>query len=135
MIERRTVPFTNLDKVFWPDEGYTKGDLIDYHRQVAEWMLPYLQDPNAAPFRNTIFSETFQPNGMGPYEKVTRTVRDQRFKLVRTARDGGGTYDELFDLANDPDERRNLLHSREISAEAQLHRARLVAALEALVPG
>lgn len=42
--EERTVTFTNLDKVFWPDEGYTKGDLIEYHRQVAEWMLPYLQD-------------------------------------------------------------------------------------------
>ena len=44
IVEDKTVPFTNLDKVFWPDEGFTKGDLIDYHRQVAEWMLPYLQD-------------------------------------------------------------------------------------------
>jgi bifunctional non-homologous end joining protein LigD len=43
-VEERKVPFTNLDKVFWPTEGYTKGDLIEYHRQVAEWMLPYLQD-------------------------------------------------------------------------------------------
>jgi bifunctional non-homologous end joining protein LigD len=42
--EARAVPFTNLDKVFWPAEGYTKGDLIEYHRQVAEWMLPYLED-------------------------------------------------------------------------------------------
>ncbi|MCH6584154.1 MAG: DNA ligase D [Proteobacteria bacterium] len=38
------VAFTNLDKVFWPAEGYTKGDLIDYYRGIAEWMLPYLQD-------------------------------------------------------------------------------------------
>ncbi|MSR20457.1 MAG: hypothetical protein EXR91_05695 [Gemmatimonadetes bacterium] len=44
VVEERTVPFTNLDKVFWPAEGYTKGDLIEYHRQVAERMLPYLQD-------------------------------------------------------------------------------------------
>src|SRR3989454_7135351 len=28
----REVKFSNLDKVFWPDEGYTKGDLIDYYR-------------------------------------------------------------------------------------------------------
>lgn len=42
--EDRTVPFSNLDKVFWPEEGYTKGDLIEYHRSVAEWMLPYLED-------------------------------------------------------------------------------------------
>lgn len=44
IVDEKTVPFTNLDKVFWPQEGYTKGDLIDYHRQVAEWMLPYLED-------------------------------------------------------------------------------------------
>jgi bifunctional non-homologous end joining protein LigD len=36
--------FTNLDKVFWPDEGYTKGDLIDFYRAIAPWMLPYLRD-------------------------------------------------------------------------------------------
>lgn len=36
--------FTNLDKVFWPDEGITKGDLIEYYRAVSPWMLPYLKD-------------------------------------------------------------------------------------------
>ncbi|NIM51621.1 MAG: DNA ligase D [Gemmatimonadales bacterium] len=35
---------TNLDKVFWPEERYTKGDLIEYYRGIAPWMLPYLQD-------------------------------------------------------------------------------------------
>jgi bifunctional non-homologous end joining protein LigD len=40
----RSVAYSNLGKVFWPEEGYTKGDLIDYHRAVAEWMLPYLED-------------------------------------------------------------------------------------------
>jgi len=40
----RVVPFTNLEKVFWPDEGYTKGDLIDYYRGIAPWLLPYLRD-------------------------------------------------------------------------------------------
>lgn len=44
VVEERSVLFTNLDKVFWPEEGYTKGDLIEYHRQVSEWMLPYLED-------------------------------------------------------------------------------------------
>ncbi len=40
----RNVAFTNLDKTFWPEDGYTKGDLIEYHRQIAPWMLPYLRD-------------------------------------------------------------------------------------------
>jgi bifunctional non-homologous end joining protein LigD len=40
----RQVPFTNLTKVFWPAEGITKGDLVDYYRRVSEWLLPYLAD-------------------------------------------------------------------------------------------
>jgi bifunctional non-homologous end joining protein LigD len=40
----REVPFTNLDKVFWPDDGYTKGDLVEFYRAVAPWLLPYLRD-------------------------------------------------------------------------------------------
>jgi len=39
-----TVNITNPDKVFWPDEGYTKGDLIAYYRTVAPYLLPYLKD-------------------------------------------------------------------------------------------
>ena len=35
---------TNLDKVFWPEEGYTKGDLIEYYRTVSPWMLRFLCD-------------------------------------------------------------------------------------------
>ncbi len=40
----RQVHFTNLDKVFWPEAGYTKGDLIEYYRSVSRWLLPYLAD-------------------------------------------------------------------------------------------
>jgi bifunctional non-homologous end joining protein LigD len=40
----RRVSLTNLDKVFWPEEGYTKGDLIEYYRQISSWLLPYLAD-------------------------------------------------------------------------------------------
>ena len=40
----REVKFSNLTKVFWPEEGYTKGDLIEYYRSMAPWLLPYLMD-------------------------------------------------------------------------------------------
>jgi bifunctional non-homologous end joining protein LigD len=40
----RRVTITNPSKVFWPDEGYTKSDLIDYYDAVAPWLLPYLKD-------------------------------------------------------------------------------------------
>ncbi|MDH3691672.1 MAG: DNA ligase D [Gammaproteobacteria bacterium] len=42
--DEKTVHFTNLDKVFWPEEGYTKGDLIDYYRSISPWLLPYLKE-------------------------------------------------------------------------------------------
>src|SRR6266540_2106565 len=38
------VQFSNLDKVFWPEDRYTKGDLIEYYRAISPWLLPYLKD-------------------------------------------------------------------------------------------
>ncbi|HEX7464363.1 MAG TPA: non-homologous end-joining DNA ligase [Actinomycetota bacterium] len=35
---------SNLDKVFWPDEGYTKGDLVAYYHNASGLILPYLRD-------------------------------------------------------------------------------------------
>ncbi|WP_285269014.1 DNA ligase D [Kaistella rhinocerotis] len=42
-INGNEVKFTNLDKVFWPDEKITKRDLINYYYQVAPYILPYLK--------------------------------------------------------------------------------------------
>lgn len=36
--------FTNLSKVFWPGEGVTKRDMLNYYYQVAPYMLPYMKD-------------------------------------------------------------------------------------------
>jgi bifunctional non-homologous end joining protein LigD len=41
--ETKIVKLTNLDKVFWPGEGITKGDLIEYYRAVSPWLLPLLR--------------------------------------------------------------------------------------------
>jgi bifunctional non-homologous end joining protein LigD len=38
------VEFTNLDKVMFPEAGYTKGDVLDYYRRVAPKLLPHLRD-------------------------------------------------------------------------------------------
>ncbi|MGH8942647.1 MAG: TIM barrel protein, partial [Acidimicrobiia bacterium] len=38
----RQLRLTNLDKVYFPDEGYTKGDLIQYYASVAPVLLPHL---------------------------------------------------------------------------------------------
>jgi bifunctional non-homologous end joining protein LigD len=43
-INRDVVSLTRLDKIYWPDAGYTKGDLIRYYNDVSEYILPYLKD-------------------------------------------------------------------------------------------
>jgi bifunctional non-homologous end joining protein LigD len=42
--EPAAVRLSNVDKVFWPDERYTKGDLLAYYDAVAPLLLPYLRD-------------------------------------------------------------------------------------------
>lgn len=39
-----TVELSKTDKVFFPDDGYTKGDLINYFRDISDMMIPYLED-------------------------------------------------------------------------------------------
>lgn len=41
---RRTIAVSNPDKVLFPDDGYTKGDLIDYYQAVAPVMVPHTRD-------------------------------------------------------------------------------------------
>lgn len=57
---------THMDKVFWPNEGYTKGDVIAYYEKVAPYILPYLKD------RPLVLNR--HPNGLGGknfYQKDT----------------------------------------------------------------
>lgn len=38
------IEFTNLDKIFWPKQKITKGDVINYYNAIADYILPYLKD-------------------------------------------------------------------------------------------
>jgi bifunctional non-homologous end joining protein LigD len=40
----RRVALTNLDKVLWPSDGYTKRDMVEYYVRMAPYLLPYLRD-------------------------------------------------------------------------------------------
>jgi bifunctional non-homologous end joining protein LigD len=40
----KKVAFSHLDKVFWPDEGYTKGDVINYYNAVYPNIIKYMKD-------------------------------------------------------------------------------------------
>ena len=42
-VEGRTLSLSNLDKVFYPATGFTKGQVIDYYTRIAPVLLPHLR--------------------------------------------------------------------------------------------
>jgi bifunctional non-homologous end joining protein LigD len=69
---------TNVKKVFWPAEGYTKGDLIAYYERIAPLMLPYLRD------RPLVL--TRYPDGIGGKSFYQKDAPDFAPAWVRTER-------------------------------------------------
>jgi len=41
---KRVLKLSNVDKLFWPEEGITKGDLLSYYQRVAPVLAPHLKD-------------------------------------------------------------------------------------------
>ncbi|MFA4868431.1 MAG: DNA ligase D [Pedobacter sp.] len=41
---KKKVTLTNLNKIYWPDEKISKGQLIDYYKAIATYILPHLKD-------------------------------------------------------------------------------------------
>ncbi|MGH7349656.1 MAG: DNA ligase D, partial [Candidatus Rokuibacteriota bacterium] len=69
---------TNVNKIFWPAEGLTKGDLIAYYERMAPLMLPYLRD---RPLVLTRF-----PDGIGGKSFYQKDAPDFAPAWVRTER-------------------------------------------------
>jgi bifunctional non-homologous end joining protein LigD len=51
-----TIRLTNQQKIYWPDEKITKGDMINYYNTISRFILPYLKDRPESLKRN--------PNGI-----------------------------------------------------------------------
>jgi bifunctional non-homologous end joining protein LigD len=93
----RPVTFTNLGKVFWPAEGYTKGDLVEYYRAVAPAMLPFLRD------RPLVLDR--YPDGIAGksfYQKNAPVAAAGRVRTV-TIHAGGSERDIDYFLCDDTD--------------------------------
>ena len=41
---QKSVVVSNPKKVYWPQDNYTKGDMIEYYRSISPWLLPYLRN-------------------------------------------------------------------------------------------
>src|SRR5262249_39705800 len=70
------IAFTNLDKIFWPDDGYTKGDLIAYYDNISPYLIPHLMD------RPLVF-ERF-PNGICGDSFYQKDAPDHTPDWIRT---------------------------------------------------
>jgi len=78
--EPAELPFelTNLKKVFWPEDGYTKGDLVAYYQAIAPWLLPYL--------RGRPLVMTRYPDGIGGKSFFQKDAPGFRPDWIRTER-------------------------------------------------
>jgi bifunctional non-homologous end joining protein LigD len=67
-----SLKFTNLSKIYWPAEGYTKRDMLNYYYQVAPYMLPYLKNrpQSLNRFPNGITGKSFY------HKDITATAPD-----------------------------------------------------------
>jgi bifunctional non-homologous end joining protein LigD len=86
---RTRAELTHLDKVFWPGEGYTKGDLVEYYWRMAEWILPYLKDRPQALNRHPdgIAGESFFQKNLvqapPPWVKTVDLTSESKDKDIR----------------------------------------------------
>lgn len=74
--KRKELSLTNLEKVYWPKEGYTKGDLIKYYEQVSTFILPYLKDRPIVMHR--------YPNGIESEEFYQKNIDDAHPSWIKT---------------------------------------------------
>lgn len=93
---RHTVHLTNLNKVFWTKEGYTKGDVLAYYERMAKVLLPHLKDRPQSLYRT--------PNGInekGFFQKDAGGNAPSWVKAVKIASDSRVGDDIDYILCND----------------------------------
>jgi bifunctional non-homologous end joining protein LigD len=76
VISGHELKFTNLSKVYWPDDGITKRDMLNYYYQVAEFIVPYLKDRPQSLNRF--------PNGINGKSFYQKNVKGKAPDWVRT---------------------------------------------------
>lgn len=50
-VGKTTLHLTNQDKIYFPNDGITKGDIVTYYNEVADLILPYLKDRPESMYR------------------------------------------------------------------------------------
>jgi len=76
-VDGRTLSLSNLDKVFYPRTGFTKGHVIDYYMRIAPVLLPHLRGRHLTLKR--------YPNGVEGAFFYEKQCPSHRPEWVRTA--------------------------------------------------
>lgn len=82
------VDVTNLNKIFYPRAGFTKGDVIDYYVRVSPVLLPHLKD---RPITLKRYPDGVE--GIFFYEKRCPPHRPKWIKTIKVAKTEGGEID------------------------------------------
>jgi bifunctional non-homologous end joining protein LigD len=66
-IDGHDLKLTNLKKIYWPKEKISKGEMLKYYYNIAEYILPYMKDrpQSLNRFPNGINGESFYHKNMG----------------------------------------------------------------------
>jgi bifunctional non-homologous end joining protein LigD len=75
-VEGREVELSNLTKVLWPDDNFTKAELINYYAEIYPWLAPHLKD------RPLVF--TRYPNGIKEKFFYQKNVPDHLPVWIKT---------------------------------------------------
>ena len=70
------VKATNINKIYFPDEGITKGDVINYYLEMADYILPYLKGRPQSLLRT--------PNGINAKEFFHKDAGEEAPSFVKT---------------------------------------------------
>lgn len=76
VVGKTKVKLTNQDKLYWPGEGITKGDMVSYYQRIAGYILPYLKDRPESLKRN--------PNGIKDAGFYHKDAGDEAPPFVKT---------------------------------------------------
>jgi bifunctional non-homologous end joining protein LigD len=96
--QTKRVKFTHPDKIFWPKEKITKGDVIEFYKDIFPWILPYIKNrpQSLNRYPNGVQEESF-------YQKDVAGKVPDWIKTVPVSSESHGGENIHYLICNDED--------------------------------
>jgi bifunctional non-homologous end joining protein LigD len=89
IVDGKELKFTNLDKIYWKKEKYTKRDMLNYYHNITPYMLPYMKDRPQSLNRH--------PNGINGMSFYQKDVRGKVASWIETHADFSESNNETIE--------------------------------------